>query len=126
MLNIYYCGTCKKCLPKENFNQCDLCHDLLQGKCPCCNICDLCYDYELTKCYNYRTGALCNTKNEGLYLTICSKCLVLLNSPSQTRSSKLKIVLKRLTLKQSLKMMDVVCFDKIILYSNHINVKIKR
>ena len=82
MLNIYYCGTCKKCLPKENYNQCNLCQNLLQGKCECgCAICDLCYDYELTKCYSFKTGELSNGKNECLYLTICLKCNTMLNSP---------------------------------------------
>lgn len=88
MLNIYYCGTCKKCLQKENFNKCDMCLNLLQGKCECgCNICDLCYDYELTKCYSV-SGVLANAHSKGYYLTICLKCENLLNSPFTINKSQ--------------------------------------
>ena len=109
MLNIYYCGTCKKCLPKDHFNQCDLCYNLLQGKCVCCNICDLCYEYELTKCYSYKTGEQCHDNN-GLYLTICSKCQTTLDSPFTTnKQQQIKDCLKKTYPKAKFKDNDGCC-----------------
>lgn len=89
MLNIYFCGSCKKCLPKENFYKCDMCKDFIKGKCECgCYICDICYDFELTKCYSYKTGELTDSKKYGYYMTICLKCEINLNSPFTTNKNK--------------------------------------
>lgn len=59
-----------------------MCDDFIKGNCICeTYICDLCYDYEYTKCYSLKTGLITDSANTGLYLTICSKCEVSLNSP---------------------------------------------
>ncbi len=92
MLNIYFCGTCKKCLPKVNFILCDMCDEFIKSKCECgCCICDLCYEFELTKYYNLKSSLVVESKNQGYYLTICLKCDLLLNSQNDTdRKHKIK------------------------------------
>lgn len=87
MLNVFFCGVCKKCLPKENFYQCNICHNLLAGSCKCgCFICDLCYEFQNTKPFSMQGE---QSDKGGCYLTICPMCEDALNKHTPANKKKM-------------------------------------